>query len=382
MAATTIHGQKQIRAATIDKTNVNSTIIRGDGVNAFTADQPHGGFKITGLGAGVAATDAATVAQVDAARQGVMVKDPVRVATTANITLSGTQTVDGVALSVGNRVLVKDQTTGQNNGIYLVAAGAWTRTVDADVSAEVLGGLLVWVNEGTTNGDKQFILTTNDPITLGTTPLVFTMFAGGTSYTAGAGLALTGAVFDVTNTDTSITVGTDTVSVNVNATGGLETATGVKVKLDGATLAIGAAGTKVASAGITATELATSVAGNGLAGGGGTALSVNVAAAGGLQIATDAVEVKLDTASLVLSASGIKVNYAKHVKKENPSGTVNGSNVTFTLLVTPVTGTEEVFLNGLLQEGAGEDYTLTTNSIAFVTAPETGARIRVNYIAP
>ena len=72
--------------------------------------------------------------------------------------------------------------------------------------------------------------------------------------------------------------------MNVNATGGLETATGVKVKLDGATLAIGASGTKVASGGITATELATSVAGNGLAGGGGTALSVNVAAAGGFRL--------------------------------------------------------------------------------------------------
>ena len=382
MAATAIHGTRQIKTGTITKTVVDSTIIRGDGVNAFTADQPHGGFKITGLGAGVAATDAATVAQVDQARQAVSVKDPVRVATTTNITLSGTQTIDGIALSILDRVLVKDQSTPANNGPYNVQSGAWTRTTDADISAEMKAGTLMWVNEGTVNGDKQFILTTNDPIVLGTTALVFTVFFGGTSYIAGAGLTLSGSTFDVIAGDTSLTVAADAVSVNVNATGGLETATGVKVKLDGSTLAIGAGGTKVASAGITATELATSVAGNGLAGGGGTALSVNVAAAGGLQIATDAVEVKLDTASLVLSASGIKVNYAKHVKRETPSGTVNGSNVTFTLLVTPVTGTEEVFLNGLLQEGAGEDYTLTTNSIAFVTAPETGARIRVNYIAP
>ena len=121
MAASQIHGTRQVKAGTLTKTVVDSTIIRGDGVNPFTADQPHGGFKITGLGAGVAATDAATVAQVDAARQGVMVKNPVRVATTTNITLSGTQTIDGVALSAGNRVLVKDQSTGQNNGIYAVA---------------------------------------------------------------------------------------------------------------------------------------------------------------------------------------------------------------------------------------------------------------------
>jgi len=70
----------------------------------------------------------------------------------------------------------------------VVSGGAWTRTTDADVSSEVKGGLMVWVNEGTANGDKQFILTTDDPITLGTTSLTFTLFAGGTSYTAGAGL--------------------------------------------------------------------------------------------------------------------------------------------------------------------------------------------------
>ena len=96
MATTQIHGNRQIQSGSIDKTRVDAGIIRADGVNAFTADHSHGGFKITGLGAGVAATDAATVAQVDAARQGVMVKDPVRAATTANITLTGTQTVDGV----------------------------------------------------------------------------------------------------------------------------------------------------------------------------------------------------------------------------------------------------------------------------------------------
>jgi hypothetical protein len=102
-------------------------------------------------------------------------KRPVRAATTANITLSGTQTVDGVSLVAGNRCLVKDQSTGANNGIYNVASGSWTRTIDFDVDAEVRGGLLVPISEGTVNGDRVAMLTTNDPITVGSTTLTFAM---------------------------------------------------------------------------------------------------------------------------------------------------------------------------------------------------------------
>jgi len=380
MALSQINGNRQIQSASIDKTRVDSGIIRGDGVNAFTADQSHGGFKITNLLAGVAGTDAATVAQVDAARQGVLVKDPVRAATTANITLSGTQTVDGVALSVNDRCLVKDQSTGQNNGIYLVASGAWTRALDADVSAEVKGGMMMWVNEGTTNGDKQFILTTNDPITLGTTPLVFTLFAGGTSYSAGAGLTLTGSTFDVVTADTSLTVAADAVSVNLNTTGGLETSTGVRIKLDGTTLTTSGTGAKVADAGITATQIAAAVAGNGLAGGAGTALSVNVAAAGGIEIVTDALQVKLDGTSLTSSSTGLKVTSGRRIVRETPTGLVNGSNTSYTLANTPIAGSEEVFVNGLLMEpGAGNDYTIAAAVITSLVVLQTGDKIRVSY---
>lgn len=383
MAATQIHGGRQIQSASIDKTRVDATIIRADGVNAFTADQSHGGFKITNLLAGVSATDAATVAQVDAARQGVMVKDPVRAATTANITLSGTQTIDGIALSAGERVLVKDQTTGQNNGIYVVSASGWSRSTDADVSSEVKGGMMMWVNEGTTNGDKQFILTTNDPIVLGTTPLTFTLFAGGTSYTAGAGIGLSGSTFNIGATDTSMTIGTDDIAVNLNTTGGLETSTGVRVKLNGTTLDRSASGMKVADAGITETQLNGSVAGAGLSGGGGTALTINTAVAGSIQVVSDQLEVKLNGSSLVSAAAGLSVNQAKWITRITPTGTVNGSNTTFTLPSTPVTGTEHVFLNGLCQDaGASEDYVLTGTSLVFNTAPETGAKIRVSYIIP
>jgi hypothetical protein len=106
-------------------------------------------------------------------------KDSVRVATTANITLSGAQTIDGVSVIAGDRVLVKDQSTGSQNGIYVCASGSWTRATDADSSAEVTTGLFVNVEEGTANGDKSFVLTTNNPITIGTTALVFASVGGG-----------------------------------------------------------------------------------------------------------------------------------------------------------------------------------------------------------
>lgn len=120
----------------------------------------------------------ATQAYVDAAVNGLDWKASVRCATTANITLSGEQTIDGVAAVAGDRVLVKDQTAPAENGIYVVAAGAWSRSADANASAEVTAGMACYVTEGTTLADTGWILTTNDPITLDTTSLTFTQFGG------------------------------------------------------------------------------------------------------------------------------------------------------------------------------------------------------------
>jgi phage-related tail fiber protein len=100
-------------------------------------------------------------------------KDSVDCATTGNVTLSGEQTIDGV-VTAASRVLVWQQTTGPQNGLYLTTAGAWSRTTDADASAEVTSGMQVYVEGGTANGGQTFVLTTPDPITLGTTTLTFT----------------------------------------------------------------------------------------------------------------------------------------------------------------------------------------------------------------
>lgn len=174
------------------------------------------GQRLTSIASPTASTDAANKAYVDAVKQGLDVKASVRVATTANITLSGTQTIDGVAVIAGDRVLVKNQTTGSANGIYDVASGAWTRSADADVSSEVTSGLFTFVSEGVLASASGWILTTLDPITLGTTPLTFTQFSGAGQIVAGGGLTKTGNQLDVgANADGSIVVNADDIQVGV-----------------------------------------------------------------------------------------------------------------------------------------------------------------------
>ena len=150
--------------------------------------------------------------------QGLDAKASCIAATTANITLSGAQTIDGIAVVAGNRVLVKDQTLSQFNGIYLCAAGAWTRTTDADTFAELVSAF-TFVETGTVNADKGFVCTVDAGGTLGTTPLPFVQFSSAGSFTAGTGLTLTGSVFSLTtpvavaNGGTGVATSTGTGSV-------------------------------------------------------------------------------------------------------------------------------------------------------------------------
>lgn len=135
------------------------------------------GDKIQQNAAPTAADDLTNKAYVDGLAAGIDVRASVRAATTANITLSGAQTIDGVSVIAGDRVLVKNQTTGSENGIYVAAAGAWSRATDADTDAEVTAGMFTFVEEGTANGDEGWVLVTDNPITLDTTPLTFSQFS-------------------------------------------------------------------------------------------------------------------------------------------------------------------------------------------------------------
>jgi len=195
--------------------------MKADGTRAFT-----------GAVAGVSPTSGnhlATKAYVDAKSEGRDPKDAVRAATTGNITLSGLLTIDGITLVAGDRVLVKAQSTGSQNGIYVAASGAWTRAEDADSNAEVTQGLWVCVTEGTQNAGTSWLLTTPDPITLGTTALTFVQISGAGTVegenvdSTGAGVykqrvgnTLQFRKIKAASTKVSVTENTDTVDVDIN----------------------------------------------------------------------------------------------------------------------------------------------------------------------
>ena len=172
--------------------------------------------KITGLGTPTDATDAATKSYVDTTVQGIDWKASVRAATTTSITLASDlengDVLDGVTLATGDRVLVKDQSTGSENGIYVVkVSGAPDRSTDADAGAEVTSNFAVFVEQGTVNADSGFTLTNNGSVTVGTTALVFTQFTGLGQIVAGTGLDKTGNTLDIDSTVVTLT-GTQTLT--------------------------------------------------------------------------------------------------------------------------------------------------------------------------
>lgn len=163
------------------------------------------GQRAVSAGDASSATDLTTLQQVQALVAGLGgLHAPVVAAATGNITLSGTQTIDGVGVTAGQRVLAPAQTTGATNGIYVVAAGAWSRASDADTSAEFANGFATTVLSGTTKGTGTAVtnpltwtMTNTTAPTLGTTALVFAPAAtGGGTYTAdGQGIELSGSQF-------------------------------------------------------------------------------------------------------------------------------------------------------------------------------------------
>ena len=202
-----------VDANTISTTNSNGNLVLSpNGTGTVTVPS---GYKNR---AGFGATSLATKEYVDAVKTGLDFKDSVRLATTANGTLGSAfangQSVDGTTLATGDRILLKDQSTASENGIYTVnASGAPTRATDFDSTAEVTSGAFVFVEAGTQNADSGFVLTTDGAITVGSTSIAFTQFSGAGSFTAGDGLTRTGNQVDVNDDNVSLEINSDTLRI-------------------------------------------------------------------------------------------------------------------------------------------------------------------------
>lgn len=251
--------------------------------------------KIVNLADPSAATDGANKQYVDNVARGLDWKEAVRVATTAAGTLATSfengDSVDGVTLATGDRILIKNQAAPAANGIYTVnASGAPTRALDAD-SASDIAGAVTSVDEGTTNANTVWYCTADDPVTLESTSLTWSQLGAGTAYTGGSGLTLSGSDFSVNVDSTTIEINSDTLRVASGAAGSGLTGG------SGAALAVGAGN------GITVN--ADDVALASTAGGAGLTYTTGVLAVGaGTGITVNADDVAVNTSVVVRKSSG------------------------------------------------------------------------------
>ena len=205
----------------VDNVSVDTNTISTTNSNGDLTLSPNGtgtvkvpaGYKNR---AGFGANSLVSKEYVDAVKVGLDFKDSVRVASTASVTVSGPGTaIDGITLASGDRVLLKNQSTGSENGIYVFngSGSAMTRATDADANAEVTSGMFVFVEEGTVNADSGFVLSTDGSITVGSTALTFTQFSGAGQITAGDAMSKSGNTLNVNDDNITLEVNSDALRI-------------------------------------------------------------------------------------------------------------------------------------------------------------------------
>ncbi len=364
--------------------------------------------KILNLQNPTGSQDAATKAYVDGVAQGLDIKESVRMATTASLALAtdveAGDSIDGVVLITGDRVLIKDQVSAVENGIYIVSAsGTPGRSSDFNGSGsggaepEKVAGAFTFVEEGVLNADSGWVCTSTGSVVIGVDPINFTQFSGAGSITAGAGLSKVGNVLNVNVDDFSIEIVGDALQVKDGGiTNDMLSGSISDDKLLQITTTNKVAGSAVQLAAVSAIEdstglrLTSSLAGDGLSMA-AQVLSVNVDNVS-LEILADTLQVKSggissDMLSGSIADNKLELNYlqvSEFVLNEIPSGSINGVNDEFTLVNTPSTASMMLYLNGVLQsQGVAEDYTVTGSTIIKFNAsaiPETGDKVIATYL--
>ena len=259
----------------VDNVNLNGNTISTTNSNGDMVLAPNGSGSVTvpsgySARAGFGSDSLVNKSYVDSVANGLDVKASVRVATTANLAgtydnsagtitagSNGAIAVDGVTLTANDRILVKDQSTGTQNGFYKVtatggagAAFVLTRTPDADAASELTAGAFTFTEEGTANADNGYVLSTNGAITLGSTAIAFEQFSGAGQIAAGNGLTKTGNTIDAVGTADKITVSSNAITIASGYVGQTSIttlgtiATGV---WNGTAIAVGSGGTGLSS---------------------------------------------------------------------------------------------------------------------------------------
>ncbi len=274
----------QIGKEQIKNNAVDSTKLDGSANYSFS-----GQMRYTGSDASTQSL--ATRGYVDSVAAGLDPKQSCKVTTTGNITLSGTQTIDGVSVSAGDRILCKDQTTASQNGIYICSADAWTRSTDMAVGSDAAGNNM-FIEEGTVNADLSFVCVSNKgSAVVGTNDLEFSIYSRQSDTEAGAALSKTGNRLDVEVDDSTIEVSSDELR--------LKDAGVTNDKIADGTISNG----KLANSSISGVQL------------GGNLAALSAGSTGGIVMtsyngssAVADISINLDGGSLATSANGLKVD--------------------------------------------------------------------------
>jgi hypothetical protein len=337
-------------AATISDFDTQVRTSRLDQMAVPTASVSMNSQRITNVLDPTSPQDAATKAYVDATVQGLDIHPSVRIASTTNIsgtysatggtsgrgqfTAMSNAAIDGVTPAVNNRVLLKDQSTPAQNGWWVIttlgtgANGVWDRAPDADSDAEVTAGAFTFVEEGTANADTGWVLTTNNPITLGGasgTSLAFAQFSSAGTITAGNGLTKTGNTIDVVGTANRISVAADSIDIDAAYVGQASITTLGTITTGtwtGTAIAVANGGTGGTSAAAAKTNLGFTTKFTSLLTGSSTTytiahgLGVNTCLAQVKEVATDAVvwpDITVDATNVVITFATAQTSNAFRV---------------------------------------------------------------------